>query len=134
MILKPSVVKDYMPKSLVTFTPQTDVLDAVYQLVTHRIGGAPVVDEAGNLIGVLTEFDCLQVTLNATYHGERGGPVANFMKREVVTVDAEMSIVDLAQKFIDTRFRRFPVMEGNRLVGQISRRDVLRALESLAEG
>ncbi len=134
MIVKSAVVKDYMTQSLVTFTRQMDVLDAVYQLVTHRIGGAPVVDEAGNLIGVISEYDCLQVTLNATYYGERGGPVENFMQREVVTVDAEMSIVDLAQKFIDTRYRRYPVMEGNRLVGQISRRDVLRALETLSEG
>lgn len=134
MTLKSAVVKDYMTQSLVTFTRHMDVLDAVYELVTHRIGGAPVVDEAGNLIGVLSEYDCLQVTLNATYYGERGGPVENFMQPEVVTVDAEMSIVDLAQKFIDTRYRRYPVMEGNRLVGQISRRDVLRALETLSEG
>lgn len=134
MTLKSAVVKDYMSKALVTFTPQMDVLDAVHELVTHRIAGAPVVDEAGTLIGMLSEFDCLQVTLNASYHGEHGGLVANYMQREVVTVEAEMSIADLAQKFIDTRYRRFPVMEGNRLVGQISRRDVLRALESLAEG
>jgi CBS domain-containing protein len=45
-----------------------------------------------------------------------------------------MSIVDLAQRFLDSRFRRFPVTDKNRLVGQISRRDVLRALEQLRQG
>jgi CBS domain-containing protein len=132
--LKSGAVKDYMARTLITFTPDMDVLEAVHQLVKHRIAGAPVVDETGSLIGVLSELDCLRVTLNAGYHGQWGGPVSEFMSSKVVTVDAEMSIIDLAQKFIDTRFRRFPVMEGNRLVGQISRRDVLRALESIAEG
>ena len=50
------------------------------------------------------------------------------------TVDDEMSIIDLAQTFLDSKYRRFPVMRRNRLVGQISRRDVLRALEELAQG
>lgn len=130
-MLRSGTVKDYMARTLVTFTPDMDVLEAVFTLVERRIAGAPVVDETGNLIGVLSELDCLRVTLNAGYHGQWGGPVSDFMSTEVVTVDAEMSIIDLAQKFIDTRFRRFPVMEGNRLVGQISRRDVLKALEKL---
>jgi len=51
----------------------------------------------------------------------------------VKTVDAEMSIIDLAQLFLETKFRRFPVVDKNRLIGQISRRDVLRALEQLAK-
>ena len=58
----------------------------------------------------------------------------DFMSDGVKTVDAEMSIIDLAQLFINSRFRRFPVMQKTRLVGQISRRDVLRALESLTQG
>ena len=63
-----------------------------------------------------------------------GGPVGEFMSPAVESVDADMSIVDLAQKFLDTKFRRFPVITENRLVGQISRRDVLRALETISTG
>ena len=73
------------------------------------------------------------MTLHAGYHGDWGGPVSDYMSDGVKTVDAEMSIIDLAQLFLDTTFRRFPVMEKNRLIGQISRRDVLRALEHLAK-
>jgi CBS domain-containing protein len=129
---KSGLVKDYMTRSIITFRPDTDVLDAVHELVTNRIAGAPVVDEEGNLVGMLSELDCMKVALQAGYHGHWGGPVSEFMTTDTQTVDAEMSIVDLAQHFVDTRFRRFPVVVGNRLVGQISRRDVLRALEYLA--
>jgi CBS domain-containing protein len=133
MTSKSCLVKDYMARTLVTFKPDTDVLDAVHELVKHGIAGAPVVDDAGNLIGMLSELDCLKIALQAGYHGDAGGPIAEYMSQGVETVDAEMSIIDLAQKFIATQFRRFPVMHENRLVGQISRRDVLRALEYLAK-
>lgn len=133
MASKSCLVKDYMAKTLVTFKPDTDVLDAVHVLVTKRIAGAPVVDDAGNLIGMLSELDCMKVALQAGYHGHFGGPVSDFMSNGVQTVDGEMNIIDLAQEFVDTTYRRFPVMRNNRLIGQISRRDVLRALEYLAK-
>jgi CBS domain-containing protein len=132
MALKSCLVKDYMTRTLVTFRPDTDVLDAIHKLVEHRIAGAPVVDDAGNLVGMLSEFDCMKIALQTAYHGDYGGPVSNYMSKDVKTVNAEMSIVDLAQQFADKGFRRFPVTDRNRLVGQISRRDVLRALETIA--
>lgn len=132
MNLKSCRVRDYMAGSLITFKPDTDVLDALQELVQHRIAGAPVVDDRGELVGMLSELDCLKIALNAGYYGDWGGPVSGFMTSVVQTVDADMNIVDLAQKFLDSGFRRFPVLDGNRLVGQISRRDVLRALGELA--
>ena len=128
------VVRDYMTVHPVTFNPDMDVLDAVHELVKHRIAGAPVVNEHGEVIGMLSEFDCLKVALDAGYYGDAGGPVSDFMSTDVESVSADMSIVDLAQKFLTSKFRRFPVMTENRLVGQISRRDVLRALECIAKG
>ncbi|MBT8092306.1 MAG: CBS domain-containing protein [Gammaproteobacteria bacterium] len=134
MTNKSVLVKDYMARTLVTFKPDTDVLDAIHLLVKHRIAGAPVVDDEGNLIGMLSEYDCMKIALEAGYHGNWGGPVRDFMSDGVQTVDADMSIVDLAQVFVEKKFRRFPVMQDTRLVGQISRRDVLRALEVIAQG
>lgn len=52
-----ALVKDYMARTIVTFKPDTDVLDAVQVLVKNRIAGAPVVDDEGNLIGMLSELD-----------------------------------------------------------------------------
>jgi len=132
MNLKSCRVRDYMAGRLTTFSPDMDVLDAIHELVQHRIAGAPVVNDQGELVGMLSELDCLKVALNAGYYGDSGGPVSDFMTPSVETVDAEMNIIDLAQKFLDSGFRRFPVLQGNRLVGQISRRDVMRALGELA--
>jgi len=74
MSVKSALVKDYMSGKLVTFTPEMDVLDAMHELVSHRIAGAPVVDHHGHLVGMLSEFDCLRTVMMAAYHGERGGP------------------------------------------------------------
>jgi CBS domain-containing protein len=134
MNLKSCVVKDYLARTVVTFKPDTPVLDAVHTLVKNRIAGAPVVDDEGNLVGMLSELDCMKVALQAGYYGDYGGPVSDYMSEGVKTVNIEMSIVDLAQVFIDEGFRRFPVTDNNRLVGQISRRDVLRALEVISKG
>jgi len=124
-------VKDYMSASLVTLSPSTSILDAARQLVEQRISGAPVVDKTGNLVGLLSEKDCMRIALQAGYHSEAAGTVAEYMHTDVKTVDAERNIVDVAMMFIEDDYRRYPVMKDGRLVGQISRRDVLKALASL---
>lgn len=134
MAPKSALVKDYMTGKLVTFHPDTDVLDAIHELVANGIAGAPVVDDHGELIGMLSEIDCMKIALQAGYHSQWGGPVSEYMTTGTQTVDANMSIIDLAQHFLDTGFRRFPVLKDHRLVGQISRRDVLRALGEIAKG
>jgi CBS domain-containing protein len=132
MAIKSAKVRDFMSGKVVTFRPTDDVLDAMRILVENQISGAPVVDDHGHLVGMLSEFDCLAVVLSAGYHGDPGGPVSALMARDVQTVDADMSVVDLAQLFVDSRLRRYPVLKDNRVVGQISRRDVLRALLDLS--
>ena len=125
-------VKDYMAANLTTFSPDMDIMQAVDMLVQKRISGAPVVDEHGNLIGMLSERDCVKVALHACYYGEAAGTVSDYMVKEVESIDGEMSIPALAQLFIAKPFRRYPVVDDNRLVGQISIRDVLRAMEKLS--
>ena len=122
------MVKDYMARHLVTLQPDDEVLHAVHTLIEHNISGAPVVDKDGKLAGILTENDCMQVILDATYHSEYGGLVSEYMSSDVETVNAEDSIVEVAERFLNKRYQRYPVMDNNRLVGQISRGDVMRAL------
>jgi len=112
----------------VVFTRDTDLLDAIRVLVDRRISGAPVVDERGNLIGVLTERDFLRAALVAGYHGEAGGCVGDYMSSDVQAVNADDSLLDVAMRFVETKYRRYPVIEDNRVVGLVARRDVLRAV------
>ena len=121
-------VKDYMSASLVTFTPDMDVMNAIDVLVKHRISGAPVVNDRGSLVGLLSEKDCMQVAVQAGYYEQLGGRVEDYMTKNVITVEAEASVLEVAKLFMEKGPRRYPVVEDNRLVGQISRRDVLKAL------
>lgn len=109
-----------------------DVLDASQFLVDHHISGAPVLDEQGRMVGILTERDCFKTTLSAGYYEELGGRVSEYMSRDIQSVEPDMSILDLAALFLKAPFRRYPVVSEDRLIGLIGRRDVLRALLTLA--
>ena len=128
---RPGTVNDYMSTELVTFAPDMDIHRAIRLLLEKRISGAPVVDAQGELVGVLTKKDCLNIAFSASYHQEWGGNVSDFMSRDVQTVDADTDIVEVAERFLKSRFHRFPVMRNQRLVGIISRHDVMRSLEDL---
>jgi CBS domain-containing protein len=124
--------RDYMTRHLITLTPDMEVMHAVGIFVERQISGAPVLDPTGNLVGMLSEKDCMRVALSAGYYGEWGGRVAEYMHSPVATIDADMPIVEVAQLFAEREYRRYPVLEDARLVGQLSRSDVLRALQQLA--
>jgi CBS domain-containing protein len=120
--------RDFMVTKPVVFARDMGLLDAVRVLVDKRISGAPVVDERGNLVGVLTERNVLRAVLVAGYHGESGGCVGDYMNCDVQAVNADDSLLDVATRFVETQYRRFPVMEDNRVVGLVTRRDVLRTV------
>jgi CBS domain-containing protein len=124
-------VRDYMTTELVTFTPDMEVMAAINQLVKHGIAGAPVVDAQGTLIGMLSERDCLNVGLIAAQDSCVAGPVRQFMSINTVTVDPDTNLTQLASMFLSKSYRRYPVIEDGKLVGQISRSDVLRAINNL---
>ncbi len=130
-MLKSDRIRDYMATELVTVTPDTEILRAARLLVDNNIGGVPVMDAAGRLAGILTEKDLMQVVLNASYYADYGGLVADYMTTVVETIGPDESVVAIAKRFLDKRYHRYPVVENGRLVGQISRRDLLRALSDL---
>lgn len=121
-------VRNYMTTDVHTIGPHEEIMRAVYLLVSEDISGLPVVNAEGALVGILTERDCIVVSLQAGYFDELGGTVEQYMSSPVTTVTPEMPLMDLAELFAQSAFRRCPVIEAGVLVGIICRRDVLRAL------
>ncbi|MBV0933140.1 CBS domain-containing protein [Marinobacterium weihaiense] len=135
-MLRSVKAEDYMATSLISFGPETRLFDAIRALQEYNISGAPVVDADGVLIGMLSEFDCLRAILTHTYHEEEmgsGGHVGDYMTPQVDTVAHDADLTAVARQFLEQGRRRLPVVRQGKLVGQISRRDVLRAVEEFAK-
>jgi CBS domain-containing protein len=127
-----ATVRDYMATELTVLSPDESALKAMREMLDAEVSGAPVVDEHGSLIGILTQRDCLTIAYRTSYHGEVAGAVSNYMTREVATISADTDLVEALGRFFESPHRRFAVVEGNQLIGVISRRDLLRALLDLA--
>lgn len=125
-------VADYMATKLVTLTTDMSIDQAIRELLTHRISGAPVLEE-GLLVGMFSESDCLEDLLQSGYHNSGGGRrVQDVMSRTIVTIGPEDSILQACEIFIKKGRHRLPVVDHmERLVGQISRRDVIRAMDDI---
>jgi CBS domain-containing protein len=126
----PLRVADYMTGDPVTVSPDTEITQVVRMLIERDISGLIVTDAAGAVVGVVTERDCIAVASAAGYYGEWGGPVSKYMSAPVETVAIDDNLVDVAARMAGSSYRRFPVVDGGRLVGLLSRRDVLRAIDN----
>lgn len=124
------LVQDYMAKKLITFKPDQPMHEVVDALMKHRISGGPVVDNDGKLVGVISEGDCLKEVVKGKYDNMPifTGLVAEHMAKNVVTVDPDLNIFEAAKMFLEKRLRRFPVVHEGRLIGQISQKDIMKAV------
>jgi len=141
--------QDVMTPHVITVTPDTTVLDAAKLFVEHRISGAPVVDADGHVVGVLSEGDLLQrieigtdgsrrrswldffTDSNAvSYVKSHALRVADVMSRDVVSVDADTSLQDIARLLESRGIKRVPVLRDYKLAGIVSRANLLQAIAS----
>jgi len=129
----PIMVKDYMSHSLITFGKDDPVINVIQALIKHKISGAPVVNERNELIGVISDGDCMkQISENRYYNIPIGDKrVGDFMETNVPTIDKNTNIFDCASLFHKHNCRRFPIIENGKLIGQISRKDILCAAMKL---
>lgn len=125
-------VRDFMTKDLIVFKPTMDIYAAIDELVKSEISGAPVVDDDGKLIGIISQKDCLRILANGVFHNAPAGPVSEYMTEAVMSIDPDMDIFTVADLFLNNVYRRIPVVENGLVVGQVSRRDVLRSIQNLA--
>jgi len=124
-------VRDHMTTRLVTLPPDMEITRAVHLLIRNDMSGAPVVDTDGRLLGILTERDFMRVLVQAEYFDMPGSLVQDVMTPDPEFVGPDDNIFQLARQFVEGKYRRYPVVEHGRVVGVISRRDVMRALGAL---
>lgn len=126
----PSKISDCMRKNPLTIGREANLVEAIEKIVEYKLTGLTVTDSEGNAVGILSELDCIQAVLTALYN--EGDPehalVEDAMSSDLVTCRPEDNIVEVAQDMLSTRQRRRPVLEGGKLVGQVSSSNILWAL------
>jgi CBS domain-containing protein len=121
-------VREFMTTELVKLRPDVDVFDAIDHILSRRISGAPVVDDSGRYLGIFSEKTAMRALVAAIHDqlpGTRLDAYMNVDRNRLIEDDDRL--VDIAHKFQETPYRRLPVLYGEKLGGQVSRRDVLRA-------
>ncbi len=116
-------VKDIMTDRTVVVGPDTTIDEAIAKLLDHRVSGLPVVDDEGLLMGVISEIDIIDLVYEADVDAST---VRDHMTRDVRSLDAEASLDDAASIFCKKSIRRIPIVQDGRLVGILSRRDLIR--------
>ena len=130
--MKFPTIDKIMDKDEITLSPDQPIHEAITVLLDKRITGAPVLDKNRKIVGMITEKDCLRVLIDSAYHNmPTDKTVSSYMSPVVKTVTTEHDILDLANEFLTTNFRKFPVVYNETLVGQVSRRDVLKAIADM---
>jgi CBS domain-containing protein len=148
--------KDIMTKDVVTVTPDTSIEELATLLVQNEISGAPVVDERGTLIGIVTENDLISRNkrlhiptvvsfLDAAIYLESSKKfeqevkrmaatrVGDICSRKVVSITEDSTVVDIATIMDEKKVHLLPVVENNKVVGIVGKRDVLKAFARQTE-
>lgn len=114
-------------------SPATPIREAVAIFAGQRVACAPVIDEAGTLLGILTEKDCFRPMLNASYYQQWDGTVANYMSGNVRTLPTDLDLVSAAEEFLARSHRVYPVVRDGGVVGMLHRSDLFAAILDLSE-
>ena len=129
-MLKSLELKDVMIRQPITVPPNITVFEAAQIIMENKITGVIVVDNEQNLVGILSELDCLKVTLAGAYNDDEFSTalVEDVMTKKVVVQNPNDDIVDVAISMLEHRHRRRPVVENSKVVGQVTCRQILKVI------
>ena len=114
--------KDIMTADVISVDRDADIYDAIRTMVEHNITGLPVVNDDGTLAGVVTEKDVFKLLYN---NEDQPSKVEKFMTRTTVCFNEDESLIDITECFLENHFRRVPILSGDKLVGVLSRKDII---------
>jgi len=127
-------ITNYMATDLITFSPDTDIIEVIRTFLKKNISGAPVLNEKKEVVGLIDDKDCLRLLIDSVYHND---PIANtkvesYMTSVMKVIDISANVVDAAKIFLETKYKRLLVInKEGKLIGQISRADILKAIETI---
>jgi len=129
------LVTKYMVRAsdMITFSPDQTIQEVIDIIIDKRISGAPVLDSQRKLVGIISEKDCLKVIVDQAYHNlpMSNRKVADYMTAKVKTLSPNSDVVEAANEFLNTAIRRLPIVDNGVLLGQVSRRDILKAAKNI---
>ncbi|WP_146511298.1 CBS domain-containing protein [Thalassoglobus neptunius] len=133
MVTTTRTARHIMTRRVITVTPDQDLFEVIGLLVKNKISGAPVVDRNGRYLGVFSEKSSISLLMDAAERGTPTNRIESFVDTNAATVTPDTGLWSIAQIFMTSHYRRLPVIESGRVIGLISRRDVLKAAHALME-
>ena len=123
------LVKDYMSKEVITFQKSDSIFEVKRILLEKKISGAPVINKSGKLIGIISETDIMKQIVDSRYYNMPMSKttISKYMTENVDSISPNETIFDAAEKFLRLKRKRFPVMVSNKILGIISRVDIIAA-------
>ncbi|MFQ6371042.1 CBS domain-containing protein [Shewanella sp. YIC-542] len=126
-------VSDHMDRKPVLLSPEMTIAEAVDLLLDQHKAGAPVVAANGQLVGFLSQQDCIAAMLRSSYYCDLADLVKDRMRTDVLWVKPEHSVLLLAEQMLGQKPKIYPVVDNGHVVGVIDRFNVLSAIRSYAE-
>ena len=119
-------IKSIMTTNVISVRPETPIFEAMTLLTENKISGVPVVDDQLRVIGILSEKDVLEMLMDKDLDIKK--TVGDYMTRDVVCFTEEDSAIDICKFFIRTNIRRVPIVKDGKLIGVVSRRDIVELI------
>ena len=113
------IAKDIMTRNVITVSPTMTVKNLAMTLIKNQISGAPVAGKNGKIVGIVSESDIV---------AKKGKQVSAIMSKNIVSVGAETSVEDIARMMTTHHIKRLPVMNGGKVIGIVSRADIVSAI------
>jgi len=132
MPVSPLQVRNYMSTRFATISENKNISEAISLLTECDLFGAAVLDNLGNMVGVLSVTDCIGEAIREGFDAGSHRKISALMSKDVRTVDVDDNVLDVASMFMEEPYRHYPVIEDNRVVGVVTRLEVLKGIAKIA--